>query len=185
MIMKSGFDSNTIQNHTGRVIRDISRLDSEKSKVCPRLHVANSFHPCICLQRTQCCIWNLPLPAVRIGSLFKSANRLDRFNQSLAIQAIPLEQYQKRNPKTEELRTWDSCHGGTLDTWNFCWFIWRASGSCRLDQNLLLEERKKVNNRVSGNRWWKSFQSNFTEWAPLWYRNRPSIINKLEKITTV
>ena len=67
MIMKSGFDSNTIQNHTGRVIRDISRLDSEKSKVCPRLHVANSFHPCICLQRTQCCIWNLPLLAVRIG----------------------------------------------------------------------------------------------------------------------
>ena len=56
MIMKSDFDSNTIQNHTGRVIRDISRLDSEKSKVCPRLHVANSFHPCICLQRTQCCI---------------------------------------------------------------------------------------------------------------------------------
>ena len=60
------------------------------------------------------------------------------FLQSPAIQSIPLVEVtmlSEQEIQKQELRTWDSCHGRTLDTRSLRWmesFTWCGLGSCRL-----------------------------------------------------
>jgi len=155
----------------------------------------------------------LPLLAMRIGFLYKNADQIGLF---LTIAGYSSNSFgssyniiRTGNPKTEELYTWDGCHAGTLDTWNFflldgvvylmcpgiyCMKKFRAN--VPLDQNLLiffcLKRRRRwttESQEIGGGSFPRLISQHElccdTNSILESYLNSPSIINKLEKITTV